>query len=216
MKCAFIVSCVMALLLHWPGPLNAHSLTVQLLNQQQQPLADAVIELKPLSAAPVSPEHNQPARSKVAQQELTFIPFVSAISVGSQVDFPNFDRTRHHVYSFSPAKVFEIQLYADTPEAPITFDKTGIVALGCNIHDYMQAYIYVGHTDLVAVTNTDGQAVLPQLADGRYQLLLWHPWQIASPEVTEFEVSTDLTLSKTLTIDLQQRKPAPPQRGFGR
>ncbi len=206
----------MALLLHWSGTVNANSLTVQLVNQQQQPLADAVIELKPLSNEPLPSQQTQPARTQVAQQELTFIPFVSAISVGSQVDFPNFDRTRHHVYSFSPAKVFEIQLYADTPEAPVTFDKTGIVALGCNIHDYMQAYIYVGETGLVAVTDNDGQVVLPQLPAGRYQLLLWHPWQIASPEVTEFEISTDLTLANTLAIDLQQRKPAPPQRGFGR
>lgn len=206
----------MALLLHWPNSLSAHNLTVQLFNQQQQPLADAVIELKLLYAEPIPPERTQPATSQVAQQALTFIPFVSAIAVGSQVDFPNFDRTRHHVYSFSPAKVFQIQLYADTPEAPITFDKTGIVALGCNIHDYMQAFIYVGHTDLVAVTDENGQAVLPQLAAGSYQLLLWHPWQIASPEVTEFEIKADISLTQSLTIDLQQKKPAPPQRGFGR
>lgn len=206
----------MALLLHWPNSLSAHNLTVQLFNQQQQPLADAVIELKLLYAEPLPPERAQPATSQVAQQALTFIPFVSAIAVGSQVDFPNFDRTRHHVYSFSPAKVFQIQLYADTPEAPITFDKTGIVALGCNIHDYMQAFIYVGHTDLVAVTDENGQAVLPQLAAGSYQLLLWHPWQIASPEVTEFEIKADISLTQSLTIDLQQKKPAPPQRGFGR
>jgi plastocyanin len=189
----------------------AGSLTINIINQQQQPLADAVVELRSPATNIITPKN-----IKVAQQQLTFIPFVSAIPAGSQAEFPNLDKTRHHIYSFSPAKQFEIQLYADQPEAPIIFDTPGIVALGCNIHDYMQAYIYVGESELVAVSDEQGNVHWPDVPTGDYQLYLWHPWQLESPNPLELPVlDIDQTERLGLAIDLSQRKPIAPQRGFG-
>lgn len=179
-----------------------------LVDQQGQPLADAVVELLDPNN---KPQLQQTA--KVAQQDLIFRPFVSAVQIGTAVDFPNLDKTRHHVYSFSPAKVFELKLYADKPEAPVLFDTLGIVALGCNIHDYMQAYIYVGESPFLAVTDEQGKVSFADMPPGRYQLKLWHPWQ--QQEVPVQQVTLPLG-ETTFTIQVtRQQKPGRPKKGFG-
>lgn len=199
---ACLFSCVMC------STVLAGTLEVQLTDQQGVPLADAVVELyDPASKV------RQTGIKEVAQQDLTFRPFVSAVQVGTQIDFPNQDKTRHHVYSFSPAKTFELKLYVGKPEAPLLFDKAGIVALGCNIHDYMQAYIYVGESAYLAVTDDKGVAVFPEVPDGSYQLKLWHPWQdqqVDPVQTTLPQQKLQLQLSVT-----RQVKPSRPKKGFG-
>lgn len=179
-----------------------------LVDQQGQPLADAVVEL-------LDPNHKPQLQqtAKVAQQDLIFRPFVSAVQIGTAVDFPNLDKTRHHVYSFSPAKVFELKLYADKPEAPVLFDTAGVVALGCNIHDYMQAYVYVGQSPFLAVTDEQGIASFTDLPSASYQLKLWHPWQdqdVVSQTFTVPSTTTDYQIAVT-----RQEKPKRPKKGFG-
>lgn len=211
MKLALIACGLVVAMALFCGQLSAASLTISISNQQQQPLADAVVELRSLSPSQITPQ-----RIQVAQQQLTFVPFVSAVPAGSIVEFPNLDKTRHHVYSFSPAKQFEIKLYADKPEAPITFDTPGIVALGCNIHDYMQAFIYISESNLVAVSNDAGKLHWPDIAPGQYQLYVWHPWQLAEQAPSTLEIVMPVQTSSTaLAIDLSQQKPQAPQRGFG-
>ncbi|MGO1462421.1 MAG: Cupredoxin, partial [Oleiphilaceae bacterium] len=73
-----------------------------------------------------------PVQAKVVQKDRMFHPHVLILPTGSSVNFPNRDNTQHHVYSFSPAKPFNLELYAGQPEAPVLFDQPGIVELGCN------------------------------------------------------------------------------------
>ena len=82
-------------------------------------------------------------RFVVSQQNLQFHPFLTIVPVGADVSFPNLDPTKHHVYSFSPAKKFELKLFAKDQSRTVHFDKPGVVALGCNIHDQMSAFIVV-------------------------------------------------------------------------
>jgi plastocyanin len=180
-----------------------------LVDQQGLPLADAVVEL-------LDPNHKPQLQqtAKVAQQDLIFRPFVSAVPIGTAVDFPNLDKTRHHVYSFSPAKVFELKLYADKPEAPVLFDTAGVVALGCNIHDYMQAYIYVGESPFLAVTDEQGRVTFADVPAGSYQLKLWHPWQ--QQEVPLQTVTLPLGETKLTIKVTRQQKPGRPKKGFGK
>lgn len=178
-------------------------------DQQGQPLEDAVVELLDPANKTFSAK-----KAEVKQQDLTFIPFVSAYQVGSQVDFPNMDKTRHHVYSFSPAKVFELKLYANKPEAPVLFDQAGIVALGCNIHDYMQAYIYVGQSPFLQVTDAKGLVTFNDVPDGSYQLKLWHPWQNADWVTQQIQIKQGQMMSYQLAITAQE-KPKKPKKGFG-
>lgn len=188
---------------------SAQAIEIKIQAQDGLPLEDAVVEL--VSA---SPQTERLTTLSVAQKDLTFVPFVTAVQKGSAIEFPNQDKTRHHVYSFSPAKVFELKLYAGKPEAPVRFEKSGIVALGCNIHDYMQAYVYVGDSPFLAVTNSQGVANLLDIPDGQYQVKLWHPWQQSDPEIGQ--VSIPLSGEVVFKIDvLRQQKPTKPKKGFG-
>lgn len=190
----------------------ASELNISLVDLQQQAIADTVVELIPA----VVPDRTMPIEHyEISQKNRTFIPFVLAIPKGAKVDFPNLDRTRHHVYSFSEAKPFELKLYVGQAEAPILFDKPGLVALGCNIHDYMQAFIYVADSPIVAVTDERGEIAFKDLAAGQYQVKLWHPWQKAASEPRDLLIANGANqLSLSLDIE-RQAKPSAPPSGFG-
>ncbi len=189
----------------------AATLEVTVTNTQQQPLPYTVVEL-------VHPEYlaAPPAEAaKVVQQQLNFQPFVSVVQQGTRVEFPNLDKTRHHVYSFSKAKTFELRLYAGKPEAPVMFDQAGVVTLGCNIHDNMLAYIYVSASRYVALTDADGKASFSELPATTYQLQLWSPWQTQPLPAAQGSINAG---QKNITIELDiapQALPATPKRGFG-
>ncbi|HSP57206.1 MAG TPA: Cupredoxin [Halomonas sp.] len=135
-----------------------------------EPLEDAVVEVFHPGAPSAAGDAGQ-----VMQRDAAFVPHVSVVAVDSRVSFPNRDTTRHHVFSFSPAKVFELELYLQETPPPVSFDQTGVVVLGCNIHDHMQAFIVVSDAASIARTDADGRAVLPDLPTGRHALRVWHP-----------------------------------------
>jgi plastocyanin len=137
------------------------------------PVADAVVYAIPLDTAAVI--HPPQAAVEVTQKDQEFRPYVTPIVVGTRVVFPNRDNVQHHVYSVSPAKKFEIPLYIGESTATILFDRPGPVTLGCNIHDWMVAYILVLNTPYFSKTNADGTADLAALPAGRYRLEVWHP-----------------------------------------
>jgi plastocyanin len=157
---------------------QAQSLRVLVENAQGQPLEDAVVIAAPAAGIKSLPK---PREEIVDQIDREFVPYVKPILVGSTVRFPNKDNIRHHVYSFSAAKSFELPLYAGTPAAPILFDKPGVVILGCNIHDWMVGYIYVSESPYFAKTGADGAALLNELPKGQYRVRVWHP-DLQTPE----------------------------------
>lgn len=110
----------------------------------------------------------------MTQQNRQFVPPVVAIQTGSAVRFPNFDTVRHHVYSFSPTRKFEIKLYIGTPSTPVVFDKPGTATLGCNIHDTMIGYIHVVDTPYFGTTDAAGRVVL-DIPPGDHTVRVWHP-----------------------------------------
>ena len=136
-------------------------------------LSDAVISAVPPSGSPAVPKRG--ARAVMDQQDKEFVPLVLAVQVGTEVAFPNKDNLRHHVYSFSPAKKFELPLSKGTQAPPVRFDGHGIVVLGCNIHDWMLGYINVLETPYFATTGVDGRAHIKDLPAGTYEVRLWHP-----------------------------------------
>lgn len=109
----------------------------------------------------------------IDQIDKEFINHVTPIQVGTAINFPNYDQIRHHVYSLSAAKNFEIPLYKGTPAELVTFEQAGVVVLGCNIHDQMSAYIVVVDSPYFASTDEQGQASL-SLPEGNYELRFWH------------------------------------------
>ncbi|GGC67053.1 methylamine utilization protein [Marinobacter halophilus] len=134
--------------------------------------------------------------AEIAQQDRQFHPRVLVIPVNSTVDFPNRDNTQHHVYSFSPAKTFELELYTDRPETPVIFDQPGIVELGCNIHDHMQAFVVVVDTTAAEQTNGKGQIQLSVPTDtkndGTISINIWHPRLVDNTRPVRQTVNPDL------------------------
>ncbi|WP_425549574.1 methylamine utilization protein [Acidovorax lacteus] len=111
---------------------------------------------------------------EIAQEKRQFLPGVLAITVGTEVQFPNRDSIRHHVYSFSPAKKFELKLYTGRPANPVVFDQPGVVVLGCNIHDQMVGWVVVVDTPYLGQSSASGQASLTGVSPGTYKLRSWH------------------------------------------
>lgn len=136
------------------------------------PLVNAVVSLHPPGQLP----SGRPAIKEMDQRDIQFQPHVLAISVGTLVRFPNSDNIRHQVYSFSPAKRFELPLYSGQHASPILFDKPGVVELGCNIHDWMLGYIVVVDTPYYGVTDSNGKLTL-QAPAGDYRMEVWHERQ---------------------------------------
>jgi plastocyanin len=199
-----------ALLLLATAALGAHAAgTVRVVTKDAagKPVADAVAYVTPLDApAAVHPPAEPVA---IGQKDQEFETYVTPIVVGTSVVFPNRDNVQHHVYSVSPAKKFEIPLYIGESTATIVFDRPGPVTLGCNIHDWMVAYVYVLDTPYYAKTGADGIADIANLPPGRYRLEVWHP-RLAGRvgrEVTVVEAGdTTQVVSVTLRPDRRIRR----------
>lgn len=161
------------------GSVAAGSLDVTVKDTHGGTIPDAVVYAS--SASGPAPATKQ---AVIDQRDKQFVPYVTAVQVGTSILFPNKDNIRHHVYSFSPAKKFELPLYAGTPAAPVVFDKVGFVTLGCNIHDWMVAYVAVLPTPYFQVTGADGRTNLRGVPSGQYTVQVWHPSLRGSPEKT--------------------------------
>lgn len=157
---------------------------------------DAVVYAIP-EGRPVPP----PRRAAVMEQKnRAFIPHVLAVQTGTAVRFPNLDDVQHHVYSFSPAKTFQLPLYKGSPPNPVLFDKVGIVTLGCNIHDQMSAFIVVVDTPYFEKTAANGRASLRDLEPGRYTVRVWAADMRGDPAPASVTVTGDERVDVSFNI----------------
>ena len=163
-------------------------------------LADAIVSLVPLD--PGSPLPAPVVGGTITQSDEQYTPFVSAVTVGSAVSFPNEDRIQHHLYSVSKAKRFEKPLYAPGSTESVVFDQPGVVALGCNIHDWMIAYLLVVGTPHYAKSGPDGRAELTGVPPGRYRLEVWHP-RLAQPLTRELAVAPGVNPVASVELTLR-------------
>lgn len=151
------------------------------------------------------------ARATMLQQGQRFRPFILPIQVGTTVEFPNRDPFRHHVYSFADAKTFELKLYDSSEAETMTFDREGVIPLGCNIHDNMLAYLYVVGTPHFTQTNEAGNSAIEALPEGEYTVKAWHPNQKTDVAAADVTVTADGRAEIKFEIDLKrsrgQRKP---------
>jgi plastocyanin len=167
-------------------------------------IADAVVFVQ--DPLPESASH-RPAQV-VDQINKTFVPDLLPVVVGTLVRFPNHDQIHHHVYSFSPAKTFELPLYKGEDAAPVLFDKVGVVKIGCNIHDWMSGIILVLPTPYFAVTDRDGKFTLSDLPGGSYVLSAWHALSKVKPEEAAQTVQVNDTVAQVaFTLPLSPARP---------
>lgn len=175
------------------------------------PVANAVVTLYPGGRpAPVAPGHGY----QIAQRDLQFAPFVLVVPVGADVSFPNFDPVRHHVYSFSPVRRFELRLYAREQARSVRFDRPGIVPLGCNIHDSMIAFIDVVDTGFAARTDAAGRAVFTGVPAGPLVARLWHPYLRAPANQLDYRWTLPAAGRQTQSLAVALRPPPRPTHTY--
>lgn len=169
-----------------------------------EPIANAVVTI----SGPAATSSLRSDGWVMQQKNLAFNPFVLVIPRGASVSFPNFDQTRHHVYSFSPAGPFELKLYGSGEARSVRFTKIGTVAVGCNIHDQMTAFIRVTDAPWAAVTDKSGVVELRNVEAGDRFIEVWHPQQRGSADaVLSSKVAVPSSGKISQTIQLTIRKP---------
>jgi len=190
----------------------AADLSVMVLDRDGKGVREAVVTLVP--AVPVAAP--SPKAAVMDQRHKAFVPGVLAIAVGDSVEFPNNDSVSHQVYSFSPAKRFKLPLYKGEAHPPVTFDKPGLVVLGCNIHDAMVGYIYVTPAPYFGTTDAAGGFAVKDLPKGDYQLAVWSPYIADAPpsltRVVHVEANESASVRMQLSLPLRARPEPRPRR----
>jgi plastocyanin len=193
------------------APTVGAALEIGVLDRDGRPVSDVVIVATPRHGADAaSPTEPQP-HAVMDQLDRQFVPRILVIHTGTPVDFPNSDNVAHQVYSFSPAKRFQLSLYRGHVYPPLIFDQAGLVVLGCNIHDNMLGYIYVTPSPYFGKTGASGTLRLDGLPGGNYEVSAWNPrFNEAKDEITQ-EVQVGvyaqppvmLRLTKSLSPELR-------------
>ena len=184
------------------SPLVAAPLSIRVVDSSGKPVRDAVVTLDPAGNAARAPRAG--GRFTVSQKNLQFHPFLTIVPLGADVSFPNLDPTKHHVYSFSAAKRFELKLFAKDQSRTVHFDKPGVVALGCNIHDAMSAFIYVTDSAWTARTNAQGIASFTDAPNAPGRVTVWHPYLRAPGGTMEQAVAAG---QRSASFSLRLRAP---------
>jgi len=142
-------------------------------------------------------KQTSPPTKQIVQKDLTFIPALLPVQVGTRVEFPNLDDTYHSIFSYSPAKRFDLGRYRPE-ERPIPseiFDKAGLVTLRCDIHEHMRGLILVLNTPHFAMTDAEGRFRLGGLPSGHYTLKAW------IDSKTTHEQLVELKRGETVRVD---------------
>lgn len=196
------ILCVLAagFMFSWAALPNAGELHALVKDHNGQPVENAVVLAAPVGGMDAALPRQ--ARNEMDQIDKEYVPLVKVVMVGSKVHFPNKDNIRHHVYSFSPAKVFELPLYSGTSAPHVLFDKAGQVTLGCNIHDWMLGYIYVADTPFFGKSAKDGKILIADVPAGEYSVRVWHHDMKETEESTMRKVTLDSTQTANMEWQL--------------
>jgi plastocyanin len=201
-----------ALLLAGVSAATAATITATVTDELGRPLPDAVVMIAPEAGTPAPRADDTRLGSAVIDQtNETFVPFVVVIRTGGTVTFRNSDNIRHHVYSFAPIRRFEMVQGPGETSPPIRFDQPGSVAIGCNIHDHMIAFIHITDAPWAKVTDAQGRAVIPDVPAGRFVATVWHPRlrpRTEPPAHALVLANDNSTLSVTLPVLPPRRAPA--------
>jgi len=179
---------------------NATCVRVQVTDQLGAPVKDAIVYAMPVSGKLPA---TKPAGAVIDQIKRQFVPLVSVAQTGAAITFPNKDNIEHDVYSFSPAKRFELNLYHGIPAKPVVFDNPGLVVMGCNIHDTMVAYLLLVDTPYFAKTDANGHADIDNLPADSYKVTVWH-YRMTEPNTQpSSQVSAGSDSSTRFTLQLK-------------
>jgi plastocyanin len=200
-----------SLLLALAAHAQASIVTVVVSGSDGLPAPNVVVQLMPAHPGAVKPAATPVV---IAQRDVHFVPYLTAVPVGTTVRFSNQDPFDHHLRSepggpfgnIAPAKEFEMRLAAvngdKVASADVRFDKAGVIVLGCHLHGSMRGHLFVSETPYVAVTDVNGRAVIADVPDGGAELRTWSPEQLTDQVASQRQiggasVSLDTTLNFT-------------------
>jgi plastocyanin len=169
-------------------PLAAATLDVNVTYPNGTAVPNAIVYAIPSRAIPTT----RTMVASVDQVNRTFVPHVLPVRVGTWVEFPNSDNVLHQVYSISPAKRFQLPLYVGKPGRPVQFDKPGVVAIGCNVHEQMSGFIVVVPTPYFGTAVT-GRLTLTDLGADDYTVHVWYEGMREEPEPHHVKLAADGT-----------------------
>jgi plastocyanin len=169
LRCVAAITLSIATAAVWAGSISGTAV-----DKDGAKMADVVIYATPAGSTAM-PAAGASETVTIAQDQLQFTPYVTAVRTGTAIKFPNYDKIEHHVKSFSSAKEFEIKVYEKGTPPPVVFDKPGVVIVYCMLHGWMRAYIMVLDTPYFAKTETSGAVTLDKLKEGTYEIKAWHP-----------------------------------------
>ena len=154
----------------------AATLEIAVVDEQGRPIDDVAVYVTPADGVAGAAAHAAGEQKAIMDQhDMQFVPHLLIVQTGTEITFPNGDNVSHHVYSFSEAKRFELKLYKGDVYPPVTFDRPGVVVLGCNIHDGMLGYVVVVDTPHFAKTDEQGVARIDGVPSGDYVVAAWTP-----------------------------------------
>jgi plastocyanin len=193
---------------------GAADLSVMIVDHDGRGIAEVVVTAMPAAGGTLPA--SAPKHAIMDQRNLAFTPRVLVVAAGTSVEFPNSDSVSHQVYSFSPAKRFQLPLYKGEIHPPVIFDRSGLVVLGCNIHDAMVGYIYVTDAPYFGTTEAGGGLQLKGLPGGDYRITVWSPFITDAPASLLRTVHVDggenTALRMQLSLPLRARPEPQPRR----
>lgn len=209
-----VIVCLLATSFFLSAPALGGEIAGRVTNAKGEPVAQAVVFIKSLPADAQSAK--VPASIEMDQVQRQFVPHLLLIPVGAEVRFPNRDQIHHHVYSFSRTKSFELPLYKEEEAPPVRFETPGVVKIGCNIHDWMSAIIFVSPTPYFAVSDEAGKFLLPDVPNGSYALLAWHELsQVKVGDTTQQIQVSEQPSEVNFSLSLLERRSGAPARKGG-
>jgi plastocyanin len=160
----------------------------------------AIATYPPLAVIYLEGSFPKPAEAPtktIIQKDLTFVPLLLPVQVGTKIEFPNLDDTYHNVFSYSPPKRFDLGRYRrnEKPVPSQVFERPGLVTLRCDIHEHMRGLILVLPTPHFVISDADGRYRLSGLPSGKYTLKAW----LTSKSTLERPV--DLKNGSTIRVD---------------
>jgi plastocyanin len=176
----------------------AADVLIDVRNAAGDAVVDAVAYAEPVGGA--APAAQADTRAVIDQVNKEFVPRVSIVQAGTSVFFPNSDNIRHSIYSFSPAKTFTTKLYSGREAPPVDFDRTGLVILGCNIHDTMVAWVYVVDTPWFAKSGADGLITIKGLPPGEYKFTAAAGSHSLKSATVNLRVDASVPLRQSITL----------------
>jgi plastocyanin len=179
---------------------KSHSAPVMAKRYEIVTHGDVLSTEPPLAVVYLEGSFSKPASlptKQIAQKNLTFVPSLLPVQVGTRIEFPNLDDTYHSIFSYSPTKRFDLGRYRpeERPIPSVLFDNSGLVTLRCDIHEHMRGLVLVLDTPHFVVSDAEGRYRLRGLPSGRYALKAWIDSRMTREQPVE------LTSGQTAHVD---------------